>query len=120
MENGLTLEEKNYQGDVYTLLQVKNDYESVTSRENDNILLLDVLLESVKKLEGEKIVKGFQARVETCMNKWSQLTVKAVEVKNELESYNKNESEKCLGRIKECEDQLVDEKKRLKEKPFYI
>jgi hypothetical protein len=116
---GIKLDDKDYVNDVNTLLDIKKDLEDIDKNLEENNLLLDTMMESIKALEEEKGMKKEGQKRDQNNENYVKLLKSAKDTKKEINSVIGVEQDKCRVQIKKFEEKLNEERKNLKNKPFY-
>lgn len=116
---GLTLEGKDYVNDVDVLLAIKHDLLTIEKESERYTLLLDVLLESCNALIDEKNMSKQSKKRDQLQENYTKLLKLAKETKKEIASVIGIESNKCRTQITDFEVELNDQRKNLKNKPFF-
>jgi dynein heavy chain len=117
---GANIKDKNIEKDVKELIGVKEHVESVYRRNDEIVLYLDCLEESLKMFQQNGMAKDSQIKgVKKLFEEWNQLKKVAKDTKKEIAPFVSNESEKNNNQIKKLEEELKVFTADLKKRDFY-
>ena len=117
---GAQTKDKNIQ-DVKTLIQVKDNVESVFNLNDEIILKLDCLDESLKMFHEHQIAKDSQLKqIKKLFDEWVGLKKLAKDIKKEISPLVNNENEKTINMIKKFEEDLKIYITEMKKREFYF
>lgn len=117
---GVKTKDKDVEGDVKTLITVKEATEIVQKRNEEIILSLDQLDESLKMFQTHEIAKDSQIKQsKKLFDEWAKLKKAARETKKEIAPYVEAESDKVKNQIRTLEDNLKTYTAELKKRDFY-
>lgn len=116
---GANTKEKNIY-DVKTLISVKDHVENVFLLNDEMVLKLDCLDESLKMFHEHQIAKDSQLKqIKKLHEEWTGLKKLAKESKKEISPLVQVENEKTISMIKKFEDDLKQFNAELKKRDFY-
>ena len=102
------------------LINVKESVESVQKRNDEIVLQLDCLDESLKMFQHEGIAKDSQIKnIRKLFEEWNHLKKLAKETKKEILPFVQNETDKNNSQIKKLEEDLKVYTAELKKRDFY-
>lgn len=117
---GASTKDKSVKEDVKALIAVKDHVENVFQKNDEIILQMDCLDESLKTFQENGISKESQLKgVKKLFEEWGGLKKLAKETKKEITPIVQNESEKTSFMIRKLEDELKDFTTGLKKRQFY-
>lgn len=118
---GINLKDKDVQNDVKELISVKEHVETVTARNEEIILWLDCVDETLKYFHKHEKAKEAQMRsIKKAFDNWAHLKKLAKETKKEIASAVENEREKTKASIKKLEEDVKNYTNELKKREFYF
>jgi hypothetical protein len=116
---GASTKDKNIQ-DVKTLISVKDSVDSVFNLNDEIVLRLDCLDESLRMFQEHQIAKDSQLKqIKRLFDEWAGLKKLAKDIKKEISPLISNENEKTTNRIKKFEEDLKVYTTDLKKRDFY-
>ena len=116
---GAQTKDKNIQ-DVKTLISVKDYVESVFSLNDEIILKIDCLEESLKMFADHGIAKDSQIKqIKKLTDDFTSLKKLAKDIKKEITPLVNNENEKTVSMIKKNEEDLKVYTTEMKKRDFY-
>lgn len=116
---GAQTKDKNIQ-DVKTLISVKDHVESVFNLNDEIVLKLDCLEESLKMFQEHGIAKDSQVKqIKKLFDEFVSLKKLAKDIKKEITPLVNNEAEKTINMIKKFEEDLKAYTTELKKRDFY-
>lgn len=117
---GASTKEKNIQ-DVKTLISVKDSVDSVFNLNDEIVLRLDCLDESLRMFAEHQIAKDSQLKsIKKLFDEWTQLKKLAKDIRKEISPLINNENEKTVTMIKKFEEDLKVYTTELKKRDFYF
>lgn len=116
---GASTKDKNIQ-DVRTLITVKDAVDSVFTLNDELVLRLDCLDESLRMFHEHQIAKDSQMKqIKRLFDEWAGLKKLAKDIKKEISPLIQNENEKTVNMIKKFEEDLKVYATELKKRDFY-
>ena len=116
---GAQTKDKNIH-DVKTLISVKDHVESVFNLNDEIVLKLDCLEESLKMFQEHGIAKDSQIKqIKKLFDEFTALKKLAKDIKKEITPLVNNENEKTINMIKKFEEDLKVYTTELKKRDFY-
>lgn len=118
---GINLKDKDIKNDVKELIEVKEHVETVHNRNDEIILWLDCVDETLKYFQKHEKAKENQLKsIKKAFDNWATLKKTAKETKKEIASTVENEKEKTKALIKKLEDDMKTYTNELKKRDFYF
>jgi hypothetical protein len=117
---GAATKDKNIQ-DVKTLISVKDNVDSVFNLNDEIVLRLDCLDESLRMFHEAQIAKDSQMKqIKRLFDEWAGLKKLAKDIRKEISPLINNENEKTTTVIKKFEEDLKVYTTELKKRDFYF
>jgi len=117
---GINLKDKDVENDVKELIAVKEHVENVHNRNDEMMIWLDCVDETLKHFQRNEKAKDSQLKaIKKGVDNWASLKKAAKETKKEIASTVENEKEKTKALIKKLEDDVKIYTNELKKREFY-